>query len=170
MVCIFCVISTMELLNKEFGPGLRISQNENHWSTPYGVTFITLNNASYYYKYDDDIEFPFEGNSHLHGFINTNELASIIDQLKKNPMKLRTKSLSVTELEKLTGLKAKRIDAFFGVWQISSEKFSMLNNDFNKRGICSRGENNYELYVKETGECHEYVTIEQARQLLGGES
>jgi len=171
--------SNINLLNEEFGKGIYVpAEDDVIWHTPYGVTFMTpadINENSkvkydldsmYSFKYDTSIEFPFIHNMDCHGHIYMEELSDVITQLKTNPTKLRSKPNSIIELEQITGIKAHRIDGFFGTWQIYCDNYSMFNNPFNCKTGYANSENNFELYINKLQKTFEYISVDKIKALL----
>lgn len=135
-----------DILNTKFISEKITKNNRSYtkWITPYGVSFgdpYGNSNDFYFYEYDKDLD-----EKRGQGCLSGNDIITSIQQLEKNPNKLRTKPQSIIRLEEATGQKAFRMENAFGKWHIRTNDYSMFNNPFG----CSLGysdtENDFEFY------------------------
>ena len=139
------------------------------YKTPYGVSF-TDNMAPFLwmYNYDDDIGFIRDENSKT-GVIESGDIVLILEILKSNPNKLRTKPESILYLEKLTGEVAYRKCNYFGGWHLTSKKYkySLFNNPFGITTCYTNNENNFEVYFwGQENDVREYQSVRQIEDAM----
>lgn len=96
------------------------------------------------YRYDPALPF-YEASSEM-GVCNSADVMRILRVLDGAPRQLADKPAVIAELEKITGVVARRKGNKFGAWHLRTDSWSLFNNPFSlSSGYCA-GENDFEVW------------------------
>jgi hypothetical protein len=119
------------------------------WNTPHGVIFKLMTMSSFglmIYEYDSTLEsIAPDGRESV---ISFKDVVSVIDQLLKNPDKLRTKPRSIKRIEEQTGYQAVRKRRGFGKWHLYVGNVSMFCNPFSTELGYTSSEDEFEVWFR----------------------